>query len=183
MLISSEEIYEKARRTVRRCGTRDPMRIAEGLGIRVRHVDGFDRLLGMYAYICKERHILLNSRMDGAVAQMVCAHEIGHDALHRDLAKESRALPEFVLFDMKTRREYEANAFAAHVLIDEGEMEERLGDGCGAEELAAALHVDGRLLMVKLGEMNRMGAHYDLPFVPSADFLKDVAPSESGLNA
>ena len=50
------------------------------------------------------------------MARMVCAHELGHDALHRlghdalhrDIAK-GEGLKEFVLFNMKDTTEYEAN--------------------------------------------------------------------------
>ena len=30
--------------------------------------------------------------------------------------------PEFVLFDMRTKHEYEANAFASHLIIDDDEL-------------------------------------------------------------
>lgn len=63
-------------------------------------------LLVMYTYRYKERHILLNSKMDEMVTQMVCGHEIGHDLFHRDLAKGSNPLPEFALFDMRSKPEY-----------------------------------------------------------------------------
>lgn len=71
---------------------RDTLRIASELGIYVHFIDDFNELLGMYTYRHKERHILLNSRMEDMVLQMVCGHEIGHDSLHRSLAKESNSL-------------------------------------------------------------------------------------------
>ena len=49
--------------------------------------------------------ILLNSNMEYLIMQMVCGHEIGHDTFHRDLAKGNEPLPEFVLFDMRTKHE------------------------------------------------------------------------------
>ena len=77
----------------------------------------------MYTYRHKERHILLNSNMEYLIMQMVCGHEIGHDTFHRDLAKGNELLPEFVLFDMRTKHEYEANAFASHLIIDDDELD------------------------------------------------------------
>lgn len=88
MTIHSEEIYQKAKKILHRCGTRDSLQVAQDLGIYLHFIDGFKDLLGMYTYQQKERHILLNANMDDILMQMVCAHEIGHDALHREQAKE-----------------------------------------------------------------------------------------------
>lgn len=63
------------------------MKIARELGIHLHFLDNLNDLLGMYTYRHKERHILLNSNMEYLIMQMVCGHEIGHDTLHRDLAK------------------------------------------------------------------------------------------------
>ncbi len=179
MLIRSEEIYNKARSIVRCCGTRDTLKIAGELGIYVHYIDDFDKLLGMYTYRHKERHILLNSNMEEMVMQMVCGHEIGHDTFHRDLAKADNSFPEFVLFDMRTRHEYEANAFAAHVIIDDDELSDYMRKGYDVLQLSRAMNTNINLMLIKLNEMNRMGWRLDLPYVPHSDFLKDVRPEGS----
>lgn len=176
MIIRSEEIYHKAREIVRRCGTRDTLRIAQELGIYVDYIDNFEALLGMYTYRYKERHILLNSKMDAMLTQMVCGHEIGHDTLHRDLAKRNNMLPEFVLFDMRTRHEYEANAFAAHLCIDDEEMFDYLSQGYDVVQLAAAMNTNINLMLIKLNEMSRMGCNLNIPYLPNSDFLKNIRP-------
>ncbi len=76
MLQKAETIYHKANELVRRCGTRDTLRIAGKIGIYIHQIDTFKELLGMYSYQHKERHILLNSNMDYITVQMVCGHEI-----------------------------------------------------------------------------------------------------------
>ena len=48
MLLRPEIIHGKAARLVKRYQTRDTLRIAEGLGIYLRFVDGLEKLLGMY---------------------------------------------------------------------------------------------------------------------------------------
>ena len=135
MLQKAEAIYHKANELVRRCGTRDTLRIASEIGIYIHQIGDFMDLLGMYSYQHKERHILLNSNMDYITAQMVCGHEIGHDTFHRDLAKGNDTLPEFVLFDMRTKHEYEANAFAAHLIIDDDDLIDYLRQGYDVEQL------------------------------------------------
>ena len=175
-MICSEEIYHKAREIVRRCGTRDPLRIAQELGIYVDYIDNFDALLGMYTYRYKERHILLNSKMDAMLTRMVFGHEIGHDTIHHDLARRNDMLPEFVLFDIRTRHEYEANTFAAHLCIDDEEMLDYLSRGFDVNQLAAAMNTNVNLMLIKLNEMNNMGCSLNLPFLPKSDFLKNIKP-------
>ena len=176
MLIHSEEIHKKATRIVKTCGTRDTLRIAKELGIYLHFVDGFSELLGMYTYRHKERHILLNSHMEDMVLQMVCGHEIGHDRLHRSLAREKNSLPEFVLFDMRTRHEYEANAFAAHLIIDDDELIYNLEQGYDVVQLSAVMGTNINLMLIKLNELNRLGWQLNLPYIPHSDFLRKIRP-------
>lgn len=173
MLINAESIHSKAKEVVRQCGTRNTLRIAKELGIRVYYRDDFEDLLGMYSYKWKHRLIFLNSRLDDYDLQMVCGHEIGHDLFHRELAKED-ALKEFVLFNMKNSAEYEANAFVAHVRIDDGEMIDRMKQGYDVVQIAAALETNINLMLIKMNELNRMGWRLNLPYVPHGDFLRNI---------
>lgn len=59
MLQKAEAIYHKANELVRRCGTRDTLRIASEIGIYIHQIGDFKELLGMYSYQHKERHILI----------------------------------------------------------------------------------------------------------------------------
>jgi Zn-dependent peptidase ImmA (M78 family) len=176
MLINSEKIYAKANELTRQCGTRDTLEIAQMLGVDVSFSDSFNSLLGMYVCDWKHRFIVLNGNLDPYMLQMVCGHEVGHDTFHRDLAKKGM-LQEFVLFNMRNTTEYEANAFAAHVLIDDDELRQYLLDGYDVVQIASMLNTHINLLLVKLAEMNRLGCHWKLPYMPSADFLRKVNPS------
>ena len=157
MIIRSEEIYNKAKSIVRSCGTRDTLKIARELGIYVHFIDDLNELLGMYTYRHKERHILLNSNMEHMVMQMVCG-------------------PEFVLFDMRTKHEYEANAFAAHLIIDDDDLIDYLRQGYDVVQLSSAMGTNINLMLIKLNEMNRMGWRLNIPYMPHSDFLKNVRP-------
>lgn len=175
MLINAESIHDKAREVVHQCGTRNTLRIAKELGIRVYYRDDFDDLLGMYTYKWKHRLMFLNSRLDDYDLQMVCGHEIGHDIFHRELAKED-ALKEFILFNMKNSMEYEANAFVAHVRIDDDEMIDMMKQGYDVVQIAAAMGTNINLMLIKMNELNRMGWRLNLPYVPHGDFLKNIRP-------
>ena len=97
--------YEKlGAELVRRCGTRDPFRMARELGIHVYEED-FGRLKGMYRVILRRRCIFINRNLDEDTRRIVCAHEIGHDRLHRALAQGS-GLGDVMLYDMTARPEY-----------------------------------------------------------------------------
>lgn len=176
MLLQAEMIHRKAIDIVNSCDTRNSICLAHELGIFVHQNNDFKDLLGMYAYVNKERHILLNANMEELVMQMVCGHEIGHDILHRDVAKRSQGLQEFVLFDIRNNMEYEANAFAAHLRIDDEELFEHLKQGKDVVQIASEMGTNVNLMLIKLNELNRMGWHMDLPYIPHSNFLKDISP-------
>ena len=105
---------------------------------------------------------------------MVCGHETGHDALHRDRAKDGMGLQEFTLFDMRNEMEYEANAFVAHLRIPDDELIELMGQGYDVVEISAIMQTNVNLMLIKLNELNRMGQHLNLPYLPKSDFLRNI---------
>lgn len=155
-------IYSKATEMVKQTGTRNPMKIASEIGVMLRYSEELDKLLGLYTYRWKHRIILLNDKMEEIMARMVCAHELGHDALHRDIAKGD-GLKEFVLFNMKDTTEYEANAFAAHLIIDDDDIYSMSKDKYDVVQMAKMLNVNINLVLIKLQELNKLG--YDLEFL------------------
>jgi Zn-dependent peptidase ImmA (M78 family) len=165
-----EQIAQKGVAIVRRRGTRDPFRIARDLGILVRYADDFVRLKGMYRVILKNRFIILNNRLSERMKRIVCAHEIGHDQLHREMAKGG-ALQEFMLYQMDSRPEYEANIFATEILLDTDEVLELVHDGYDAEQMARQLGSDVNLIALKIAHLRNMG--YQLRLTEwQSDFLK-----------
>lgn len=176
MIIRSEEIYKKANSIVRSCGTRDTLKIARELGIYVHYIDTLNDLLGMYTYRHKERHILLNSGWNtwscrwSAVmkSDMMCSTAI--------LPRKEMPCRSLLLFDMRSKPEYEANAFAAHLIIDNDELVEYMQEGYDEVQLSAMMGTNINLMLIKLNEMNRMGWGLNLPYVPHADFLKQIKP-------
>jgi Zn-dependent peptidase ImmA (M78 family) len=141
---------------VRRFGSRDPFVIADGLGIHIYEAE-FKRLKGMYRVIKRRRCIFLNAALDEETARIVCAHEIGHDRLHRDLARGD-GLQEFVLYDMTSRPEYEANQVAAAILLSDEEVLHYVYDyGYDAEQIAKILSTDVNLVALKIDALREAG--------------------------
>jgi Predicted Zn peptidase len=128
--IDSAGIYKKANKMVHTFETREPLRLARYAKIDVRFFEGKTKLLGMYCRKWRRRIMLLSPCMSPEMERMVIAHEMGHDALHKKQASGGTSFNEFVLFDMINQTEYEANAFAAHLLIDDVELFELMDDGC-----------------------------------------------------
>ena len=156
---------------VRRFGTRDPFRIAGELGISVLLCEDFGSLKGMYRVIKRNRFIFLNKDLGDRMLRIVCAHELGHDRLHRKLA-QANSLHEFMLYDMTTRPEYEANIVAAEILLDTDEILEYIyGYGYTSEQIARAMETDINLVALKIAHLAETG--YDLRRIEhKSDFLK-----------
>ena len=84
--MSLKKITNKGSNLVKRCNTRDPFKIAEAIGVKVMFVDNFEKLKGVYRVIKRNRWIFINSNLSERMQRIVCAHELGHDQLHRHLA-------------------------------------------------------------------------------------------------
>ncbi len=164
-------IHNMAQELVDRFGTRDPFVIAEGLGAHIKLVDNFVNLKGMYRVILGERYIFLSSNLDERTRRIVCAHELGHDQLHRPLATDS-IIQEFMLYDMNSRPEYEANLFAAALLLDDQSMSECAADGCDVVQTSMRLETDINLVLIKMAQMNERGYHFNPPERSNTTFLK-----------
>ena len=168
--MGSRYIHNVARQLVRRYGTRDPFQIAEELGIHVEYDYDFDRLKGMYTIIDRSRFIIINGNLNERDRRVVCAHELGHDRLHRHFAKTA-ALQEFMLYDMKSRPEYEANIFAGELLIDDNEILALVEDGYDICQIASELDEDMNLILIKIDELRKQGHDLRVSHRPAADFL------------
>lgn len=169
--MSAEHLALVGNRLVKRCGTRDPFEIAADIGVNVLFCNNFGPLKGMYHVIKRNRFVFINNDLPGWLQHIVCAHELGHDQLHRRLA-QNNALQEFMLYDMRSKPEYEANIVAAEILLDNDELLEYIYHyRYSAEQIARAMHTDINLVALKIAHLNELG--YDLrPIDHRSNFLK-----------
>lgn len=169
--MTASQLSKVGERLVKRCGTRDPFEIARQLGIEVLFCDGFNSMKGMYRVIKRNRFIFINRDLTPQMQRIVCAHELGHDRLHRNLARTD-SLQELALYVMTTKPEYEANIVAAEILLDTDEVLDYVYNyGYTSEQIARAMDTDINLVALKvahLAETNR-GLH---PAEHRSDFLK-----------
>ena len=159
--MNAEQLSRVGEKLVKRCGSRDPFEIARQLGINVMLCENFGSLKGMYRVIKRNRFIFLNNSLDENMLRIVCAHELGHDQLH-----------EFMLYDMKSKPEYEANIVAAEILMDSDEVLRYIYEyGYTAEQIASAMSTDINLVALKVAHLATLG--YNLHALEhKSNFLK-----------
>ena len=163
-------IYDSVQSKIKKSRTRNPFTIAEDNGIILIFDSNLNKMKGMYTIIKRNRIIILNDNMPERMQQIVCAHELGHDALHRQFAKDG-GLREFMLYDMKSRPEYEANMYAADLLLDDEEVMELAKDGYDMQQVAGILNTDINLIGLKMASMNYRGFDLRIGIEPKSDFL------------
>lgn len=165
----ANDIYNLVKLLSKRHKTTCPSELAQCLNINVRY-DDLGSLKGLYTVIDDCRFILVNSLLEDEMQNVVIAHEIGHDQLHRQIAANEN-FQEFSLFDMTSKPEKEANIFAANLLIDDDDVLENARCGYSTEEIAKILSVPHALLIIKMMNMNTRNYKFNIPFIPRADFL------------
>ena len=165
---SPDAVTRKAASLIQRYHTRNPWKLADELNITVQE-HPFKRQKGVYTIIKRNRYIFLKEDLDPVTKGLVLLHEIGHDQLHRSKAK---VFQEFSLFDMSGNiMEYEANLFAAQVMLPDDDILEYIYDGYSAGQIAGALESDINLVSMKVADLSRRGHAFRTPEF-KANFLK-----------
>lgn len=165
-----DSIIKTVDRLIRQTDARDPFEICHQIGIRIR----YHELGKIKAYFfCQSRikNIVINSSADDIAQKILCAHELGHAMLHGRLASD-HGFHEITLFDSTTPTEYEANLFAAELLISDDEIIE-LMDGRSFFEIAKTLCVPSALVDFKCRIMKQKGYSIEPPSLSDANFLKN----------
>ena len=80
-----EYIQNVANKLIKKFDTRDPFQLCQAIGVEVFYAD-LGSLKGMYKYLKKNRFAVINENLDPFTKTLVCAHELGHDILHQNLA-------------------------------------------------------------------------------------------------
>ena len=165
-----QHIIDEVRRVAFEFGGKDVFETAENSGAKL-----WFRPLGSLKgfYICENgvRYIVINESLSRSLARVVCAHELGHDMLHRELSSEG--VRENTLFLSSNKTEREANLFAAELLISDEEVLAELRYNSDIETLAYEFDVPAELVMLKLELMNYAGYGFSVGETKS-DFLKST---------
>jgi Zn-dependent peptidase ImmA (M78 family) len=154
---------------MRKYGTNNPFELAGELGAYVRY-DDIGGIKGYYCCMNRIRLIVINRNLDENMGRLVCAHELGHDRLHRNMAVISPLRD--TGFNSSALHEMEANQFAANLLVNEDDFFELASRGYTDEQVAAALNIRVELVRIKSELLRRAGIQLRLLDIPNSDFLK-----------
>lgn len=166
-----KEIAGKADKLVQRLGSRDARQIAKELGIDIIPC-GFKTQKGAYKVVLNNRFIFINSNLKSPMDEIVILHEVAHDILHRSEAVQMGGMYEVSLFsNLDMRMEYEANVFAAQIMLPDEELLGYIDMGYDASQIAAAMRTDVNLVAIKLDIMSAKGYKFN-KLDNKKDFLK-----------
>ena len=169
---SIDYIARAAGKLNRKFKTRNPYEICDALGVRIRLKDLGTDIKAYYLYQARIRNIVINYRVSDSFKRILVAHELGHDRLHKEIAM-SKGFSETDLFNMSIPTEYEANLFAAELLIGDKELLEMLNDEDNSFfGVARELNIPAALLDFKFRVLKHKGYRIEAPYIANGDFLK-----------
>ena len=174
--MTSDYIARQVRQLTERYGETDPERLCRAMNVLVlRQSMGREEnaCKGFFLCKCRVRLIMLNADLARLLQRIVLAHELGHAVLHSRLSAEA-GFHDFSLFDEAYVCEYEANLFAAELLLSDEQVMEQLNDDPSFFHAARTLHVPPELLDFKFRLMNRRGYHLPLPLNAKSTFLQHL---------
>ncbi len=98
---------------VKKYGTSNPYELASDLGIAVMKLDLPENVRGFKIRALGRRYIALNTSLPESNQKVVLCHELGHARLHPAYGYYYTLTGTYFI---KSRKEAEANEFAAHLL-------------------------------------------------------------------
>ncbi len=168
--MTDDFIRGRAADVIKRCGTRDPFKICTALHISIMYRD-VGALGGMSIVIKRNPFILINENLSLAMRREVCAHELGHLVLHRDLLSGAALLRRCTDMRLDEKPEYEANLFAAALLIDVDELISLMRDGADVDGAARAMRLRPEFAAILLHSAEKK-LHRARIEAPRANFLR-----------
>ncbi len=158
--------------TMEKYGTRDPFEICRCMGIRIHYKDLGPALKAFYFYQSRIKNIVINSSADQVLHPVLCAHELGHALLHENVAT-LRGFQELNLFGTLSPAEYEANLFAADLIISDEELLGLMQDpDKSLFTMASELYVPVQLSDFKIRVLEAKGYDVKAPWMARGNFLK-----------
>jgi Zn-dependent peptidase ImmA (M78 family) len=164
-------IIDEIQKLKHKFNTSNPLELIKDLKINLWLRSGLGDLKGFYNATHHQRYIVINADLNKRDRIMVAAHELGHDRLHQHMARIS-PLKDFMLYDMTSRTEYQANLFASELLIADEEVEECISQDMDYFGLCGAVGFNPQLVTFKLYGMMQRGYKINLPETPNSMFLK-----------
>ena len=126
---------------------------------------------GYYFMSCKTIYVMISSFLSEEEKMIVAAHELGHIILHRSQLKMA-PMQDDTLYNMTDNTEYQANLFAADLLIDDEEIEDMVqNEDLDYFGLCSSLNATPELMSFKLYSLTKRGQAYHMPMEIQSNFL------------
>ena len=170
---SAPVIIDSAEKMIKRAKTRDPEKICEAYHIRIREMDLSRRIKAYYYYQSRIHNIVIDTGIVGVFRRILLAHELGHYALHREIAM-MRGFHELEVLEKRDTdpMETEADLFAAELLLPDEEVLECLREKTFFET-AKILNVPFALLDFKYSLLQKKNYAIASMGLKKAGFLKE----------
>lgn len=166
----NDYIFNTVNDLVNRYGTRDPFELISALRIE-QYTSNLPTLKGYSVIANGIPYVAVNTSLGPCERKIVAAHEIGHILLHSDQLSVAPHR-DMSLYAMKDKTEYEANMFAADLLVSDEDVVDLVEkDDLDYFTMASILYVSPELLSFKLYSMTRRGYHYNIPGGIDSAFL------------
>ena len=172
-LYNADYIIQAVSKLIKKYGTRDPYELCDAMHIYLYRKDMQKKLKGFFFYQSRQKSIVIDSNVNEVLERILIAHELGHAVLHREVAM-MHGLQDMEMFEGSAKpMEYEANLFAAELLLEDDGVMELLREKTFFET-AMALKVPAALLDFKLTALRSKGEKFSSsPLTGKADFLKE----------
>lgn len=164
-------IYKEVEKLAKRFKTRDPFQILEGLNVVVGETDRYEKLKGYCFMSCQTIYVMISSFLSEEEKRIVAAHELGHVVLHRAQLKLAPMKDEY-LYNMKDNTEYQANLFAADLLLEDDEIDKMSkNEDLDYFGFCSSLYSSPELMSFKLYSLIQRGQTYHMPMELQSNFL------------
>ena len=164
-------IYSEVEKLVKRFKTRDPFEILDCMNVVVYESDKFEQLKGFCFLSCQTIYVMLSSFLSDEEKRVVAAHELGHIILHKSQLKMA-PMKYNTLYVMQDPTEYEANLFAADLLLADEDLAEKTEyEDLDYFGLCGSLNVPADLMSFKLFSLIKRGHVYNMPMEIRSNFL------------
>lgn len=128
---------------INRNNTNDPFAICRALDIVVTF-EPLGAILGYCDTHFRMRSIHINEQAPEEMYPFICAHELGHALLHKNI--NTPFLSKYTLFSID-KIERQANAFAVELLLSDDYIREN--EGCSLYDLAASRGIPQQFINLK----------------------------------
>ena len=139
--------------------------------IIVGETSSFQKLKGFCFMSCKTIYVRISSFLSEEEKQIVAAHELGHIILHRSQLKMA-PMKDDTLYNMQDNTEYQANLFAADLLLSDADIAEMAhNEDLDYFSLCSTPNSTPELMSFKLYSLTKRGQAYHMPMKIQSNFL------------